>query len=876
MKRILLLAIVAGIVAALGLMGLQQAAAQSGITVQRDISPSSVPAGGGEVTVTIEIVGSYGIGSVKEKLPGGFSYVEGSVMPADITTEVAGQDVSFSLVGESSFTYKVMTSASAGTHNFPSGSKLVYGLDKTEVVTGGDALVTVAAAQPSGITVTRDISPSSVPAGGGEVTVTIEIVGSYGVGSVKEKLPGGFSYVEESVMPADITTEVTGQDLSFSLVGESRFTYKVMTSASAGTHNFPSGSKLVHGLDKTEVVTGGDAQIRVGPPPTRPAPRPRPPANNPPAFPSDTVVYHVPENSPPGTNVGEPVTATDPDGDTLTYALSGAEAAAFRIDSASGQITVGPDTTLDYETQRFYALAVMASDGNNGSDTTDVIVNVTEVEEPPPTGDPCRGTLSGDGAVTGQWAAGCESAVGARGYARYYTFTLAESSEVTITLESSLDPYLYLREGEAKSGDFLHENDDIVPANTNSRIQETLAAGTYTIEATTFNPGAMGSFTLTVSGLGSTTTPPTPTDPCVGELSGDGAVTGQWAAGCESAVGARGYARYYTFTLAESSEVTITLESNLDPYLYLREGEAKSGDFLHENDDIVPANTNSRIQETLAAGTYTIEATTFNPGAMGSFTLTVSGLGSTTTPPTPTDPCVGELSGDGAVTGQWAAGCESAVGARGYARYYTFTLAESSEVTITLESNLDPYLYLREGEAKSGDFLHENDDIVPANTNSRIQETLAAGTYTIEATTFNPGAMGSFTLTVSGLGSTTTPPTPTDPCVGELSGDGAVTGQWAAGCESAVGARGYARYYTFTLAESSEVTITLESNLDPYLYLREGEARSGDFLHENDDIVPANTNSRIQETLAAGTYTIEATTFNPGAMGSFTLTVSGW
>ena len=163
--------------------------------------------------------------------------------------------------------------------------------------------------------------------------------------------------------------------------------------------------------------------------------------------------------------------------------------------------------------------------------------------------------------------------------------------------------------------------------------------------------------------------------------------------------------------------------------------------------------------------------------------------------------------------------------------------AESSQVTITLESNLDPYLYLREGEARSGDFLHENDDIVPANTNSRIQETLAAGTYTIEATTFNPGAMGSFTLTVSGLGSTTTPPTPTDPCVGELSGDGAVTGQWAAGCESAVGARGYARYYTFTLAESSQVTITLESNLDPYLYLREGEARSGDFLHENDDIV---------------------------------------
>ena len=128
---------------------------------------------------------------------------------------------------------------------------------------------------------------------------------------------------------------------------------------------------------------------------------------------------------------------------------------------------------------------------------------------------------------------------------------------------------------------------------------------------------------------------------------------------------------------------------------------------LHDNDDIVPAtDTNSRIQETLAAGTYTIEATTYSVGQMGSFTLTVSGQGAGTTPtpgPMPTDdPCRQTLPGDGIVTGEWADDCESAVGARGYARYYTFTLDEESEVTITLESDTDPYLYLREGEAKSG------------------------------------------------------------------------------------------------------------------------------------------------------------------------------
>ena len=107
-------------------------------------------------------------------------------------------------------------------------------------------------------------------------------------------------------------------------------------------------------------------------------------------------------------------------------------------------------------------------------------------------------------------------------------------------------------------------------------------------------------------------------------------------------------------------------------------------------------------------------------------------------------------------------------------------------------------------------------------------------------------------------------PTPTDPCGETLSGDGSVSGEWASGCESQVAERGHARYYTFTLAQESEVTITLESqDADTYLYLRAGEARSGDFLHYNDDD-GGTTRSTIQETLAAGTYTIEATTYGAG------------
>ena len=563
--------------------------------------------------------------------------------------------------------------------------------------------------------------------------------------------------------------------------------------------------------------------------------------------------------------------------DTYLYLRDGeARSGAFRLENddvvsgntnsqivatalPAGKYTIEA-TTYDADKTGAFTLTVSGLGGSGGGT---------------PPSDTCGETITANGAVTGTWAAGCDSAVSGRGHAtRYYTFELTQASDVTITLESTIDTYLYLRGGEAKSGTALHENDDIVSGNTNSQIVATaLPAGKYTIEATTYDADKTGVFTLTVSGLGGSGGGTPPSDNCTSEITADGTVTGSWAAGCDSAVSGRGHARYYTFELAQASDVTITLESTIDTYLYLRQGEAKSGTALHENDDIVSGNTNSRIQETLAAGEYTIEATTYDENKTGNFTLTVSGLsGGGGTPPS--DTCGDTITADDAVSGTWAAGCDSAVSGRGHARYYTFELAQAGNVTITLESTIDTYLYLRGGEAKSGTALHENDDIVSGNTNSRIQETLAAGKYTIEATTYEENKTGGFTLTVSGLsGGGGTPPS--DTCGDTITADGVTSGTWAAGCDSAVSGRGHARYYTFDLAQQSSVTITLESSIDTYLYLRQGEAKSGTALHENDDIVSGNTNSRIQETLAAGKYTIEATTYDADKTGGFTLTVSG-
>ena len=99
-------------------------------------------------------------------------------------------------------------------------------------------------------------------------------------------------------------------------------------------------------------------------------------------------------------------------------------------------------------------------------------------------------------------------------YARYYTFTMSRAAELSITLESPEDAYLFLLEGIGRSGRVLYEYDDhdgdvfTLASEYDSGSTETLQAGTYTIEATTYDPATTGSFWLTVAGI-----PPAPVGP---------------------------------------------------------------------------------------------------------------------------------------------------------------------------------------------------------------------------------------------------------------------------------------------------------------------------------------------------------------------------
>ena len=85
----------------------------------------------------------------------------------------------------------------------------------------------------------------------------------------------------------------------------------------------------------------------------------------------------IAENLPAGTNIGTPVTATDADGDTLTYSPSSVH---IDIDSSTGQLKT--KSTLDYEAWNRVGVTVIVSDGTLQMDQG-VFINVTNVNEAP-------------------------------------------------------------------------------------------------------------------------------------------------------------------------------------------------------------------------------------------------------------------------------------------------------------------------------------------------------------------------------------------------------------------------------------------------------------------------------------------------------------
>ena len=125
--------------------------------------------------------------------------------------------------------------------------------------------------------------------------------------------------------------------------------------------------------------------------------------NTPPEFPESTPELSMPENSAPGLDIGDPVVASDADGDTLTYSLlqgAGTDGSSFDIVPSSGQLRTRSGVTYSYEGQRSFIVQVRVDDANGGTDGIFVQIELTDVEEPPlapdpPTVSPVSGSSDG-------------------------------------------------------------------------------------------------------------------------------------------------------------------------------------------------------------------------------------------------------------------------------------------------------------------------------------------------------------------------------------------------------------------------------------------------------------------------------------------------
>ena len=224
------------------------------------------------------------------------------------------------------------------------------------------------------------------------------------------------------------------------------------------------------------------------------------------------------------------VSATDPDGGSVTYSIAGGnESGRFELDAASGELfyTGGGE---DYETgSTSFELTVRASDGDQTTDAT-VTVNVTDVDEPvvvdPPVTEPDQSTpqtvsepagedFSRDSSTSGRIAVGdtATGRIGSSGDRDWFAVELVAGRTYVIDLRGSptgdgtlSDPYLrgvYDADGDRIS----NTTDDDGGQSYNSRVTFTatesgthyIAAGayssrqgTYEVEVTDTSPPIVG------------------------------------------------------------------------------------------------------------------------------------------------------------------------------------------------------------------------------------------------------------------------------------------------------------------------------------------------------------------------------------------------
>ena len=195
----------------------------------------------------------------------------------------------------------------------------------------------------------------------------------FGSGSYSFSIPSTVAVGGNVGTPVS-ATDPEGQTIAYSLSGAGAASFDL--NSSTGQLTAKSGVSYSPGNSYALVVTAADqkglsstAAVAVSV------------SNIAPTFGASSTTRAVLENQAVGAAVGDPVTATDADNDTLAYSLAGTDTASFSINASTGQINAA--ATFNYEAKHSYRVTVTATDPHGATAMITVSISVTDVPEPP-------------------------------------------------------------------------------------------------------------------------------------------------------------------------------------------------------------------------------------------------------------------------------------------------------------------------------------------------------------------------------------------------------------------------------------------------------------------------------------------------------------
>ncbi|SMG44637.1 cadherin repeat domain-containing protein [Fibrobacter sp. UWB13] len=168
------------------------------------------------------------------------------------------------------------------------------------------------------------------------------------------------------VVTSNGTVKVNGS-VSFNAKTESKFVIKATVKDDAGTEKTKIAGPLTSDQFTITIKINNENDAPVIAAQTFSIPEKNTDGSD---WPSGTLV-------PKGT-----VVATDDDGDNLTFTAP--SDVPFGFKKGTNQLIVTDGSALDYEKKTYYTFKVTVTDGNGGSASANITVNITDVNEPPP------------------------------------------------------------------------------------------------------------------------------------------------------------------------------------------------------------------------------------------------------------------------------------------------------------------------------------------------------------------------------------------------------------------------------------------------------------------------------------------------------------